>query len=141
MDIIAEGETHIEASAHETSQQGDGKTLREVEILYRSLLLLFRERCRLHAASYTDDGDTEQGDYHTEDDAEGERWKGIQLREEDIEQHRTHDGSETCAGSQGDALTQCHTQVAHGETEGQSAYAPEYTEEHAHSYVEAESVE
>ena len=41
VDIIAEGETHIEASAHETSQQGDGKTLREVEILYRCLLLLF----------------------------------------------------------------------------------------------------
>ncbi len=60
------------------------------------------------------------------------------LREEDVEQHRTHDGTETCAGSQGDALTQCHAQVAHGETEGQSAYAPEYTEEHGHRHIEAD---
>ena len=141
MDVVAEGKTHIEASAHETSQQGDGKTLREVEVLHCRLLLFFWERSRLHATCHTDDGNTEKSDYHTENYAEGEWWEGVHLWEEDVEQYWTHDGAETCTGSQGDALTQSYSQIAHGKTESQSAYAPEHTKEHGHRYIEAITVE
>ena len=41
MDVGTEGKANVETSAHETSQQGDGKTLREVEVLYCRLLLFF----------------------------------------------------------------------------------------------------
>ena len=73
VDILSEGKTYIEASAHKTSQQGDSETFREVEVLHCRLLLFFRERGSLHASSHTDDGDTDKSDYHTENYAEGER--------------------------------------------------------------------
>ena len=44
VDVLTKLKTNVEASAHETGEKGDGKSLGEIEVLNGCLLLLFRER-------------------------------------------------------------------------------------------------
>ena len=48
----------------------------------------------------------------------------IKFGEENVQQYRAHDGAQGCTCTQGYRLAQDHTQIAHAETECQSAYTP-----------------
>ena len=124
VDVTSEGEAYVEASAHESGQQGDGQTLWEVEVLHRRLFLLLGKGGGFHRAGHADDGDAHECYHHAENHAEGERREGVHLREEYVEEHGTHDGAQSGASAEGDALAESHTQIAHGEAKGESAHTP-----------------
>ena len=56
--------------------------------------------------------------------------------EEDVEQHRSHDGAQSGTGAKGDALSESDSKVTHGESEGKASDTPKHTEEHGHRDVE-----
>ena len=137
VDILAKLQAYVETAAHHTCQQSDSQALREVEVLNRSLLLLLRQRLSLHHACNADNSDTNEGHHHAGNNSESERRELIQLREEDIEQHRTQHGTTSCASAESDALAECHAEVAHRKAECQATNTPQHSKEDSHKDVEA----
>ena len=61
--------------------------------------------------------------------------ESVQFGEEEVEQHRSHDGTETGTGPQSDTLPQCDSEITHRQAEGQTTYTPQYSEENSHPNV------
>ena len=115
-------EAQREASAHHAGQQRYEQTLGQREILDCGLFLLFGHVLRTQRAGIADHGDTCQRDAHAYE--QDQPLAPEQVRPgEDGRQQRAEAGT----GTQRDRLAERDAQIAHAESERQTADAPEYT--------------
>ena len=84
----------------------------------------------------SDDGNAEKSDGNTDEHRGGQLAESVLFGEERIDEHRSHDGAQSGTGAQGDRLSEGYAEVAHGQTEGKSAYSPKYSEKHSHGHME-----
>ena len=118
VDVLAELQSYVETTAHETGEQCDGDALREVEVLDGFALLLFRECCCLAFPGPSNDGNAEKSDGDTDEHRGSQLVEGVLFGEESVDEYRSHDGAQSGTGAQGDRLSEGYTEVAHRQTEG-----------------------
>ena len=137
VDVLAELQSYVETTAHETGEQCDGDALREVEVLDGFALLFFRESSRLALSGPSDDGNAEKGNSDTDEYRGGQLAESVLFGKERVDEYRSHDRAQPRTGTQGDGLSEGNTEVAHRQTKGQSAYAPKHPKEHCHGHMKA----
>ena len=136
IDAASEFKADVETSAHETGKKGYGYAFGEVEIFYGCFLFLFAKRWCFHRTCYADDCNTDESYDNSKYYRKCKLWQRVIFREEDVEQHRSHDCTESGASSEGDWLAESHAKVAHWKSERQTAYSPQRSEKYGHPDVE-----
>ena len=119
--MTARIESQSEACAHHAGKQRHKQTLGKGEVFNRRLLLIIAHICRAEASCVAYDGYSGYGDTHS-----AEQHESVAVQQVGTCEERGEECSERRTRAESYALTQSYTEIAHGQTERQSAHTPQH---------------